>query len=499
MTHEGDRAYEFGPFLLITAERVLMCQGQRVPLTPKVFETLLVLVENAGHIVHKETLMERVWPDTIVQEDSLTFNISTLRKALGGHGAGQQFIKTEPKLGYRFVAPVKIVALGSAEAAFAADPNSKTVVAQALLPVARADVLHVSGTGKSARATASKSAWATVKWVGLGSALLILVAATVWLAMPLPEPKILKFDQITADGREKGEGLATDGERVYFIEQAPTGWVIAQVSASGSEPVPISSIARDSVISDISPDHRELLVVEERAFAPGTLEVVPLFAGHPRRLGNMLAYSASWSTDAGTLAYTTDSGVYLCDPDGSNSCRIVTMSGKLDRVRWSPSGSKLCFVQGEPSGGSLWEVDRGGNDLICLSPGLLSGHEGSYGLWTPNGKYLITQSLYSGHYVPSAVRLSSGPFHRLSGQLAWLGSAPMNMGVWAISPDGARLFCLGSGAKHPQMEEYDTQASRSLSRFSPTFPPSTQTFRGMGNALPTSPAKAESLAFRTCG
>ena len=491
MTHEGDRAYEFGPFLLITAERVLMCQGQRVPLTPKVFETLLVLIENAGHIVHKETLMERVWPDTIVQEDSLTFNISTLRKALGGHGAGQQFIKTEPKLGYRFVAPVTILAPGSgsypnlsvaptirsagaglkatatseirtvpgsAEAASTADPNSKTVVAQALLPVARADVPQASGTGKSARATPSKSAWATVKWVGLGSGLLILVAATVWLAMPLPEPKILKYNQITADGREKAEGLATDGERVYFIEQAPTGWVIAQVSASGGEPVPISSIPKDSLITDISPDHRELLVVEERAFAPGTLEVVPLFAGHPRRLGNMRAYSASWSTDARTLAYTTDGGVYLCDPDGSNSRRIVTMSGQLTRVRWSPSGSKLCFIQGEASGGSLWEVERDGNGLVCLSPGLLSGFEGSYGLWTPNGKYLITHSVCAGYDMPSAVRLSSGPFDRHSGQLACLGFAPLDLGVSAISPDSARLFCLGGAAKQPQMEEYDTQA-----------------------------------------
>jgi Tol biopolymer transport system component len=297
-----------------------------------------------------------------------------------------------------------------------------------------------------------------VKWAALGLALLIVVAATVWLATPAPEPKVLKSDQITADGREKQEGLATDGARVYFIEQASTGWVIAQVSASGGEPVPIASIPRDSVITDISPDHRDLLVVEEREFAPGTLEVMPLFAGEPRRLGNIRAYSASWSPDAGTLAYTTEGGVYLCDPDGSNSRRIVTMSGRLDRVRWSPSGSKLCFVRGEPSGGSLWEVDRDGSGLICLSPGILSGLEGGYGLWTPNGEYLITRSICAGHNMPSAVRVTSVPFHRHWGQPACLGSAPLDLGVLATSPDGARLFGFGSGAKHPQMEEYDTQA-----------------------------------------
>ena len=107
MTPGADRAYEFGPFLLDAGERVLLCQGQRVPLTPKVFETLLILVENAGHVVPKEDLFKRVWPDTIVQEDSLTFNISNLRKTLGHYVDGQEFIHTEPKLGYRFVAPVK--------------------------------------------------------------------------------------------------------------------------------------------------------------------------------------------------------------------------------------------------------------------------------------------------------------------------------------------------------------------------------------------------------
>ena len=103
-------SYRFGPYLLVTAERVLLCQGQRVALNPKAFDTLLTLVENAGHIVSKETLLKRVWPDTVVQEDSLTFNISTLRKVLG---SSQQFIQTEHKLGYRFVATVTVQESGA--------------------------------------------------------------------------------------------------------------------------------------------------------------------------------------------------------------------------------------------------------------------------------------------------------------------------------------------------------------------------------------------------
>jgi DNA-binding winged helix-turn-helix (wHTH) protein/Tol biopolymer transport system component len=459
MTPGGDRAYEFGPFLLIAAERVLLCQGQRVPLTPKVFETLLILVENAGHIVPKDMLFKRVWPDTIVQEDSLTFNISNLRKILGHYGAGQQFIQTEPKLGYRFVAPVKAILSASPDAETAPSLNSHGIGIGSGASTASLDAREVGRhEGISVRRR--------VKWAGLGLALLIVVATAVWLATPLPQPKILKYDQITTDGREKRWDLATDGARVYFIEQASTGWVIAQVSASGGEPVPIASTPKDSVITGISPDHRDLLVVEGQEFAPGTLEVIPLLAGEPRRLGNLRVYSASWAPDARTLAYTTEGGVYLCDPDGSNSRRIVTMSGQLNGAHWSPSGGMLCFTRSEPSGDSLWEVDRDGNGLRCMYPGILSGFGGSYGLWTPNGEYLIAQSLCGGHRMPSAVRLSSGPFDRHSGQPACLGFAPLDLDVSAISPDSARLFGLGNAATHLQMEEYGAHAQE----FKPFLP-----------------------------
>jgi TolB-like protein/DNA-binding winged helix-turn-helix (wHTH) protein/Tfp pilus assembly protein PilF len=78
-----------------------------IPLTRKAVETLLVLVENAGHVMGKETLLERVWPGTFVNESTLAQNILTLRKALGKQGSGEDYIGTVPKRGYRFEAGVK--------------------------------------------------------------------------------------------------------------------------------------------------------------------------------------------------------------------------------------------------------------------------------------------------------------------------------------------------------------------------------------------------------
>lgn len=98
--------YEFGRFRVNVAERLLLRDSDVVPLTPKVFEILLMLVQNSGHVTSKDDLMKRVWPDTFVEEGNLTQNISLLRKALGEGHNGHQYIETIARRGYRFIAPV---------------------------------------------------------------------------------------------------------------------------------------------------------------------------------------------------------------------------------------------------------------------------------------------------------------------------------------------------------------------------------------------------------
>jgi DNA-binding winged helix-turn-helix (wHTH) protein/TolB-like protein/Tfp pilus assembly protein PilF len=101
--------YEFGPFRLDADERRLSRDGQEVALAPKLFETLAALVERSGHVLNKGELMQQVWPDSFVEESSLSQNISLLRKVLGEGGPAPKFIETIPKRGYRFVAPVRVV------------------------------------------------------------------------------------------------------------------------------------------------------------------------------------------------------------------------------------------------------------------------------------------------------------------------------------------------------------------------------------------------------
>jgi DNA-binding winged helix-turn-helix (wHTH) protein len=111
------RFYEFGPFCVDVSSRVLRRGGKALPLEPKVFDTLLVLVENHGKVVSKEELMKAVWgPDTFVEEGSIARNISLLRKTIDEGPGDTQCIATFPKRGYQFVATVSEVATSRSEA-----------------------------------------------------------------------------------------------------------------------------------------------------------------------------------------------------------------------------------------------------------------------------------------------------------------------------------------------------------------------------------------------
>ncbi len=126
--------YRFGEFELDPDERRLLAHGQPVTLTPKVFDTLVLLVEQAGHAVTKDELMQALWPRGFVDESNLTKHIWLIRKALGDAGHGTRCIETVPKRGYRFVASVSRVARANA----VVEQGEASATVEAPLPVALA-------------------------------------------------------------------------------------------------------------------------------------------------------------------------------------------------------------------------------------------------------------------------------------------------------------------------------------------------------------------------
>lgn len=99
--------YEFGEFRIETGKRQLLRNGEPVPLTPKVFDTLLYLVLHTEKVVEKNELMKAIWPDTVVEENNLNQNVSMLRRVLGESRGENRYIVTVPGKGYRFIASLE--------------------------------------------------------------------------------------------------------------------------------------------------------------------------------------------------------------------------------------------------------------------------------------------------------------------------------------------------------------------------------------------------------
>src|SRR5689334_10895836 len=197
-------AFEFGPFQLQTRERLLLRNGEEVSLTPKLFDALLVLIENSGRIVEKNELLEKVWPDAMVEEGTLTKTVSMLRKILGEEGA-QSYIETIPRRGYRFVAEVREVLNDAADLTPQSDEHA----------VAVAPGLESDLPPADANSTRNASHRRPVLWSRRVVLLTLLVLAVVAVAVvyrlwlkPSPSPlfksiAVLPFKPLVADRRDE--------------------------------------------------------------------------------------------------------------------------------------------------------------------------------------------------------------------------------------------------------------------------------------------------------
>src|ERR1700751_6056843 len=113
ITHPQQRYFDFGLFRVDAGRRLLLRRGEPVPLTPKAFEILLILIQNWNRVIEKDELMKLVWPDTAVEENNLTRNISSLRKALEERPNEHRYIVTIPGRGYQFAADVPTTTEGA--------------------------------------------------------------------------------------------------------------------------------------------------------------------------------------------------------------------------------------------------------------------------------------------------------------------------------------------------------------------------------------------------
>ena len=275
--------YSFGDFRIDTQLRRLYRRNDVVPLTPKAFDTLLALVERAGRVVEKDELLHVVWGDTVVGDETLAQNISTLRRVLGDQAERPEFIATVPRCGYRFIAAVT---------------NS---------PVSTVGIAHNDAT--------SASAWIrkrglSLRWAAI--AIVVVVAAIGgWLA-----------------GRVRP---APPRAAVEFTVPEPDQWVF---STSGD-------------MLALSPDGRQLAFIASDANGSPSLWLRPLDSAAPRLLaGTKGASEPFWSPDNSQLAFFADRRLKMIDVV-TGAARVVAMLPTSARVlggTWSRAGDILFAV-----------------------------------------------------------------------------------------------------------------------------------------------------------
>src|SRR5262245_30060297 len=468
MGHQAKQIYEFGPYRLDAAERLLMRDGEVVPLQPKVFDLLLALVERYGRLLEKDELMKVVWPDAIVEEANLANNISILRKTLGDGENGHRYIETAPKRGYRFVANVKKLEEESTGQNLQETPG--------LQSLKRGTAFAADGSYATATRTSKTESLAKGikhhKWGAmLALAILFILGAGIlyfFMRPPLP-PNVLGYVLVTRDGLPKTMesprrwgSLVSDGSRVYFMEQTGGRWGIAQVSRTGGETVAIPVPFRTGSVRDVSPSRSELLVVgydglEDEA----PLWALPVLGGAPRRLGDVLGHDGAWSLDGQQVVYANGSSLYLVKSDGTESRKLVSVSGRPYWPRWSPDGRRLRFTVWDNKTGSdsLWEVSANGENLHQLLSGWNTPAAECCGNWTPDGRYFLFQSTHNRITHIWVMREQTSLFPRANQEPVQLTSGPLNYYAPAPSQDGNKIFFVGAQGRG-ELARYDTKTQQ---------------------------------------
>src|SRR5882724_687204 len=449
----GGGLYEFGPFLLDTAERVLLRDCEPVLLTPKAFDILTVLVRHREHLVEKDELMRNVWPDAFVEEANITQHDSTIRKALGEGTDDHRYIETVPRLGYRFVANVRELPWGSRER-ITDESSSLSVTTEdrgetsAAIPTARSHSLSASAVNEAVDATVGQLNLRPrlrnrLIWVSMGLILAALFAVS--LSRPSLPPKILRYKQITNDDQQK-IGLVTDGSRLYISELVDNKSTLVQVSTTGGETVPLTVPFPNPGLDDISASGSELFVASNDGPYPFHYWLVPVTGGSPRPLRDIRAHDVHPSPDGQSIAYFVESDLYLGKSDGTEVRKLVTTPGKSPgSAAWSPDGRRLRFSMEDPitSAYSIWEVAADGSNLHPLLRGWNDPAAECCGRWTPDGKYFLFEARHDGMTDLWAVGEEGKFLGKVNREPVQLTTGPVHFRSPVPSKDGKKIYAIG--------------------------------------------------------
>jgi Tol biopolymer transport system component/DNA-binding winged helix-turn-helix (wHTH) protein len=426
--------YEFGDFQVDAANSRLLHNKQVVPLKPKVFDTLLLLVENRGTLLSKAELMERLWHGTAVEENNLTQNISALRKVFGA--TAQQCIETVPKRGYRFIAEVREVYDEVDEMILRRHTSAHVVIEQRE---------RVTLDGADLTLPVAQAPRRTRKAVITAATVAVLVLAA-WLISPRVFPRTnqgfersdLRFTRLVEWKGEPGDAsaissLSPDGRMIAYSRMKNGQRDLWVEMVSGSDPKPVTTDAWDDSSPIWSPDSLELAFLSVRG-KPGIYRV-PFLGGPPclvKEIEDGCQRLVAWVRQPERIYYESKGNLFALDIETGESLRLTDFAPDypyIGPISLSPDTSRIVFVERtheqertyikELAGGS--PVQLPDNEVERLNP-----------IWLPDGTGVLYSSKRNGVYQICVTYLSGGTQQLTSGDTDFV--------VSDISSDGSKLL-----------------------------------------------------------
>jgi len=323
-------------------------------------------------------------------------------------------------------------------------------------------------SGRSSTAVAAPVAARKIRPSYIAAAVLAIAALAAisffTLRGTLPPPRLLTATQLTSDNLPKNSVL-TDGPRIYFTETINERSVLSQVSAGGGDISHIPTPFENSFVSDVSPIRSELLVGSwngEETFLAGQESpqwIVPVPAGSPRRLGDIVATYAVWSHNGQQLAFSQHHDIYIAHWDGTQAHKILTINGSAIDLQFSPDGRWLRFTERDAAGLDyrLWEVGVDGTGLRQMFPDFHQGPGECCGRWSADGAYYFLGALRNGRLDIWAVREKTSWLYRTSPSPQPVTAGPLSYSSPAPALTGNRLFVIGE-QRRAQLQHLDAKS-----------------------------------------
>jgi Tol biopolymer transport system component/DNA-binding winged helix-turn-helix (wHTH) protein len=498
--------YQFGPFCADPDKQILLRDAEIIPLTPKAFQVLLVLLRHGQQVVTKDDLMKAVWPDTFVEEANLSRNIFMLRKALG-ESPQDRYIVTVPGRGYRMAEDVRLIATQSGPGPLAADltPDAEAGEADAnkstLLRVPSHPVL---------RADASFVPRATV-WVVAGVAVLAaLLMVRVVLQRSEHGSTLPRFTAFTTKrGTARKPAFSPDGTEIAFTWSGPEAprfriYVQALGSSTTRKLIDDPEPSHEELVPRWWPDGSRIAYIRTMPGKPDEIWTVPRTGGTPRKLltlrqvlgfdiapdGERVVIGESQGPPQPISIYlirlTDMSRRALTTPPNTLSAMAGWQTGDVD-PRFTPDGRDVTFVRWASTSSDIFQVSAAGGDLRRLT----ENHAPIDGYTlTPDGQALILATSHDESHRLALWRYWLRT--RRSEQLTTLSLKSVANADPAVSPDGRRLAATQRSRPPGDLYRYD------LLPTSVRAQPATLADSNACNISPAFSADGTKLAFASC-